>query len=108
MLNRYVLWQPDPSAVAVDAFMFPRKGENLVVLKHDHAALLGYMHVPLPWQGGVGDAHLRRPHADMKLPAPSLLPKHLVTPAAPKAPTPLTPQSPKTLRFDTSMVGPSE
>ena len=28
LLNRYVTWQPDPSAVTVDAFMFPLKGEN--------------------------------------------------------------------------------
>ena len=28
LLPRYVLWHPDPSAVAVDAFLFPLKGEN--------------------------------------------------------------------------------
>ena len=28
LLNRYVSWWPDPLAVAVDAFMFPLKGEN--------------------------------------------------------------------------------
>ena len=28
LLNRYVSWRPDPSAVAVDAFMFPLKGKN--------------------------------------------------------------------------------
>ena len=28
LLNRYVSWQPDPSAVAVDAFMLPLKGKN--------------------------------------------------------------------------------
>ena len=29
LLNRYVLWRRDPSAVAVDSFMFLLKGENL-------------------------------------------------------------------------------
>ena len=29
LLDRYVSWRPDPSAVAVDAFLFPLKGENL-------------------------------------------------------------------------------
>lgn len=28
LLPRYVSWHPDPSAVAVDAFLFPLKGEN--------------------------------------------------------------------------------
>ena len=28
LLDRFVSWQPDPSAIAVDAFMFPMKGEN--------------------------------------------------------------------------------
>ena len=28
LLNRYVSWRPDPSAVAVDTFMLPLKGEN--------------------------------------------------------------------------------
>ena len=28
LLNRYVSWRPDPSAVAVDAFMLQLKGEN--------------------------------------------------------------------------------
>ena len=28
LLDRYVSWRPDPSAVAVDAFMLPLKGEN--------------------------------------------------------------------------------
>ena len=28
LLDRYVSWRPDPSAVAVDAFLFPLKGEN--------------------------------------------------------------------------------
>ena len=28
LLDRYVSWQPDPSAVAVDAFLFPLKGET--------------------------------------------------------------------------------
>ena len=28
LLNRYVSWQPDASAVAVYAFMLPLKGEN--------------------------------------------------------------------------------
>ena len=28
LLNRFVSWRPDPSAIAVDAFMFPMKGEN--------------------------------------------------------------------------------
>ena len=28
LLDRYVSWQPDPSAVAVDAFMLPLEGEN--------------------------------------------------------------------------------
>ena len=28
LLDRYVSWRPDPSAVAVDAFMFPLKGKN--------------------------------------------------------------------------------
>ena len=28
MLDHYVLWRPDPSAIAVDAFMFPLKGKN--------------------------------------------------------------------------------
>ena len=29
LLDRYVSWRPDTSAVAVDAFLFPLKGENL-------------------------------------------------------------------------------
>ena len=28
LLDRFVSWRPDPSAIAVDAFMFPMKGEN--------------------------------------------------------------------------------
>ena len=28
LLDRYVSWRPNPSAVAVDAFLFPLKGEN--------------------------------------------------------------------------------
>ena len=28
LLNHFVSWRPDPSAVTVDAFMFPLKGEN--------------------------------------------------------------------------------
>ena len=28
LLNRFVSWRPDPSAIAVDAFMFPMTGEN--------------------------------------------------------------------------------
>ena len=28
LLDRFVSWRPDPSAVAVDAFLFPLKGEN--------------------------------------------------------------------------------
>ena len=28
LLDRYVSWRPDPSAVAVDAFMLPLKGKN--------------------------------------------------------------------------------
>ena len=28
LLDRFVSWRPDPSAIAVDAFMFPLKGEN--------------------------------------------------------------------------------
>ena len=28
LLDRYVLWRPDPLAVAVDAFLLPLKGEN--------------------------------------------------------------------------------
>jgi len=28
LLNRFVSWRPDPSAIAVDAFMFPMKDEN--------------------------------------------------------------------------------
>ena len=28
LLNRLVSWRPDPSAIAVDAFMFPLKGKN--------------------------------------------------------------------------------
>ena len=28
LLDRYVSWQPNPSAVAVDAFLFLLKGEN--------------------------------------------------------------------------------
>ena len=28
LLDRYVSWRPDLSAVAVDAFLFPLKGEN--------------------------------------------------------------------------------
>ena len=32
LLDRYVLWRPDPLAVAVDAFMLLLKGESLAVL----------------------------------------------------------------------------
>ena len=28
LLDRFVSWRPDPSAIAVDAFMFSLKGEN--------------------------------------------------------------------------------
>ena len=28
LLDRYMLWRPHPSAVAVDAFLFPFKGKN--------------------------------------------------------------------------------
>ena len=39
LLDRYVSWRPDPSAVAVDAFLFLLKGENPTASRPSVASL---------------------------------------------------------------------